>query len=149
METIIKRTLTQLLDLFGAPYDVIGVTDEDGHYRANIETVDPGQIIGTRGGVLHALETLLQHFLWKETGDRVFFSLDVDNYRKQKDEELLERIRENITFMKENGLAEFQLRPMRPYLRRIVHLHIASHYPELTTDSTGEGRDRAVKILYK
>jgi len=149
MEAIIQKALRLLLDQFGAQYDAVGVIEENGHYRANIETMETGLLIGRRGNVLMSLETILKHIIWEQTGEKVFFSLDVDNYRKDRDDKVIATVNEKIDFMKDRGLPELKFQPMNPYTRRMVHLYIASKYPELSTDSVGEGRNRAIKVFYK
>lgn len=149
METIIQKALKILLDKFGADYDCVTVTEESGHYRANIETPDAGRLIGKNGAILNALQILLKNILFHQNAEKLFVTVDVDNYRKDQDEKMLTRVRNTIEMMKEQNLGEIKLNPMKPYLRRLVHLWIANNYPELTTDSEGEGQYRAVKIIYR
>jgi len=149
METIIQKALKLLLDKFGAEYDVVTVTEDSGHYRANIETAHAARLIGRNGSVINALELFLKNILFEQTSEKLFFTLDVDGYKKAKEDALLAKVQKKIEWMKESNLGEMKLWPMAPKIRRIVHLWIASEYPELTTDSDGEGRERAVKVMYK
>ena len=149
METIIQKALKILLDKFGAEYDCVTVMEENGHYRANIETPDAGRLIGKNGAILNALQILLKNILFHQSSEKLFVTVDVDNYRKDQDEKVLARVKSTIEMMKDQNLGEIKLNPMKPYLRRLVHLWIATNYPELTTDSEGEGKYRAVKIIYK
>ena len=149
METIIQKALKLLLDKFGADYDCITVSDENGHYRANIETPDAGRLIGKNGTVLNALQILLKNVLFRQTPEKLFVTVDVDHYKKDQDDKVLEKVRGEIEMMKENNLAEIKLRPMKPYFRRLTHLWISAEYPDLMTDSEGEGFSRAVRVFYK
>jgi len=149
METIIQKALRLLLDYFGAEYDCVTVTDENGHYRANIETSDAGRLIGRGGSVLNALQVLLKNILHNCVEERLFVTVDVDNYKKDQDDRMLKKIKNEIDLMKEHGLREIKLRPMRPYSRRLVHLWISSEFPELSSRSEGEGAMRAVVVFFK
>ncbi|MDH3324320.1 MAG: KH domain-containing protein [Candidatus Peregrinibacteria bacterium] len=149
METIIQKALKILLDKFGVEYDCVAVTDESGHYRANIETPDAGRLIGKNGTVLSALQILLKNILHSQSAEKLFVTVDVDNYRKDQDDRILEKVKGEIEMMQEQNLSEIKLRPMKPYIRRLVHLWIDANYPDLGTDSTGEGMARSVRVFCK
>ncbi|MCF7812151.1 KH domain-containing protein [Candidatus Gracilibacteria bacterium] len=149
METIIQKALKLLLDKYGAPYDCVTVVEENSHYRASIETPDPARLIGRNGTLLNALQIILKNILWKQNEEKAFVTLDVDGYRQDQYERIYQKVESSIDMMKERNLSEIKLNPMKPFLRRLVHLWVAENYPELTTDSVGEGRQRAVRIHYK
>ena len=87
--------------------------------------------------------------MWTQNGEKVFVTVDVDGYRKDQEEKVLSKVKRTIELMKERNLSEMKLYPMSPYFRRVVHVWIAKEYPELTTESTGEGPGRSIKVLYK
>lgn len=149
METIIQKALKILLDKYGANYDCVTVVEENGHYRASIETPDAAKIIGRNGATLNALQTILKNMLWTQNEEKMFVTIDVDGYRQEQYERVYERVKKTIELMKERNLSEVKLDPMRPFTRRLVHLWIAENYPDLSTDSVGEGMDRAVRVHYK
>ncbi len=149
MESIIQKALKLLLDKFGATYDCVMVSEDNGHYRANIETTEPARLIGKNGDTLSALQTLLKNSLYAQNHESVFITVDVDNYRKNKEDKIVEKAKKYIEIMKSENLGEMKLPPMNPYYRRIVHTWIAKERLELTSDSVGEGRDRAVRVFYK
>jgi hypothetical protein len=43
---------------------------------------------------------------------------------------------------------EFDLQPMSAFERRIVHKYLQEHFPELSSDSRGQGEDRHIVISY-
>jgi len=149
METIIQKALKILLDKYGANYDCVTVVEENGHYRANIETPDTAKIIGRNGSILNAIQTILKNILWTQNEEKVFVTIDIDGYRQEQYDRVYDRVEKTIELMKDRNLSEVKLDPMRPFTRRLVHLWIAEKFPELTTDSVGEGDDRAVRIHYK
>ncbi len=149
METIIQKALKRLLDEFGADYLCVTVMEDNGHYRANIETDHAAQLIGRNGKTLSALQVLLKNILWAQNDDKIFVTIDVDGYRKEQEDKVLSRVEKTIDLMKERNLSEMKLHPMSPYFRRVVHTWISATYPELTTESVGEGPSRAIKVLYR
>lgn len=149
METIIQKALRLILDKFGATYDCVMVQEDNGHYRANVETDDAARLIGRNGAVLNAIQILLKNILWEQHAEKMFVSVDVDNYRKEQEERLLDKVKKHIELMQENNLSETKLAPMGPYFRRLIHLWISTNYSELTTESIGEGENRAVRVFYK
>lgn len=149
METIIQQTLKRLLDAYGADYTIVSVVEKNGHYTANIETDTPAVLIGKNGSVISALQILLKSMLFNSAGEKAFVTVDVDGYREAQHQKLYDRVTGYINMMQEQNLGEIKLRPMRPGTRRLVHLWIAETHPELTSDSVGEGMDRAVRIFYK
>ncbi len=149
METIIQKALKLLLDKMGAEYDCVSVGEKDGHYRANIETPEAGRLIGPNGATLNALQILLKNILYHQTSERLFVSVDVDGYRAEQDDRFLNKVQESIEMMQDQNLGELKLSPMKPYLRRLVHLWIPANYPDLTTESVGDGAQRAIKITHK
>ena len=149
METIIQKALKRLLDEFGAEYLCVTVMEDNGHYRANIETDHAAQLIGRNGKTLSALQVLLKNILWAQNDDKIFVTIDVDGYRKEQEDKVLSRVEKTIDLMKERNLSEMKLHPMTPYFRRVVHTWISANYPELTTESVGEGAGRAIKVLYR
>lgn len=149
MESIIQKALKLLLDKFGAEYDLVAVMEENGHYYANIETAEAPRLIGKHGQTINALELFLKQILFSKSEEKIFLTVDVDGYKKQRQAKLFEKVAEKIEWMKENALSELKLWPMGGAQRRAVHLWIANEYNELTTDSIGEGRERAIKVFYK
>jgi len=149
METIIQKALKILLDKYGAQYDCVTILEENGHYRANIETPEPAKLIGRNGAILSALQLVLKNVLWSQNEEKAFVTLDIDGYKQEQYERIYARVKGTIEMMKERGLSEVKLSPMKPFIRRLVHLWIAENYPDLTTDSVGEGLTRAIQVRYK
>ena len=149
MESIIQKALKLLLDKFGANYDVVTVVEENGHYRANIETEHPAKLIGHNGAILNALQAVLKSLLWAKDEEKVFMTIDVDGYRKDQEDRIYKQVQHYIDLLEQQNLSEIKLKPMPPYKRRLVHLWILNNFPKLTTESVGEGRDRAIRVFYK
>ncbi len=149
METIIQKAIKLLLDAYGAQYDLVTVKEKSGHYTANIETDTPARLIGKNGSIINALQILLKSLLFRQSGERVFVTVDVDGYREQQHERVYGRVKEMIGMMRNENLPEITLPPMKPYLRRLVHLWIVDRFHDLTSESVGEDPQRAIRIFYK
>ncbi len=70
--------------------------------------------------------------------------LDVNNYRKKR-EELIVELAKAAARKVAATQAEIALPPMNAYERRLIHAELAER-PDLKTESTGEGKERAVVI---
>ena len=110
----------------------------------NIVTYDARLLIGPRGESLFAIEYLLKRILEKELGEAPKFFLDINGYRFHHVEELKEEAKQ---IAKRGRLyrKELMLKPMAPFERRIIHMTLAE-YPDITTESVGEGERRRVVI---
>jgi spoIIIJ-associated protein len=149
MESIIQKALKILLDKFGAEYDCVRIEEMDGHYRANIETSDPSRLIGKGGETLNALQTLLKNMLYAQNKENIFVSVDVDHYRREKEDRVIAKAEKFIQIMQNENLGEIKLPPMSPYFRRIIHVWVLNNQPEMGSDSVGEEPKRAVRLFYK
>lgn len=149
METIIQKALKIILDKYGVEYDCIRLEEDNEHYYATIETPDPSHLIGRGGGSINALQTVLKNILWAQNEEKVYVTIDVDGYRKDQYEKIYQKVRRSIEMMQERNLPEMTLYPMKPFVRRLVHLWINKNYPELATHSVGEGDKRSIRISYK
>lgn len=101
-------------------------------------------LIGEHGANLAALEYLLKKILQKKYKDLPKFTLDVNEYRVKRLEDLKQDVKaaaKEVRLYKK----EVPLRPMSAFERRIVHLLLAE-YPDITTESVGQDPNRKVII---
>ncbi len=125
------------------------IAEENGHYRASVETPEPSHLIGKNGSLLSAIQTILKVILWQQQEEKIFVTVDVDNYRGQQEDRVYEKAQKIIDLMREQNLSEIKLHPMSPYTRRLVHVWVANNFNDLSTDSVGEGAQRSVRVFYK
>jgi len=144
-----QQLLTQLLQSAG--YEGVEVTveekgDQEWYFNISV-TEEASQLIGHKGEVLVALQQLMRNVFRQqeitEEGDH--FKLDVDSYRSQQEGNVLEMAEKRAKEVLETGTRS-NLPPMSSFFRRIVHIHIKDHFPQLVTESRGVGNDRAVVI---
>jgi spoIIIJ-associated protein len=110
----------------------------------DIEGEDLGILIGRRGGTLAALQYILNLIVAKKVKHRVSLGVDVDGYRRRREQALVTLARRMADRVRGSGRS-VTLEPMPPNERRIVHLTLADD-PAVMTVSIGEGEARKVAI---
>ena len=143
--------LQNLINLMGLEADVNArepVTAGDGlgmiQSVLDVEGEDLGLLIGRRGQTLASLQYLLNLILAKQLGKRVAFGVDVDGYRRRREEALVSLAKRSASRVRSTGRS-VTLEPMPPNERRIVHITLADD-PAVITVSIGEGEARKVAI---
>lgn len=126
----------------------IGVREETGpngeNIVFNIESNESDLLIGQYGVNLRALQHLVRAMARKKAEDKLGFSVDVNDYYRQKMSSLLELAR-SMASQAISDKRPIVLRPMNAYERRIVHMELAEN-KQVKTESIGEGEERKVVI---
>jgi len=128
-------------------------TDEElEHYLVNIKTTDAPLLIGKYGDNLDAFQHLLRLITGKKADElnrRITVLVDVDGYRKRKDDEFVDLARRRAEQVRSSGNS-VKLPPMSGFVRRLVHLELMKpEWDDVMTESVGIGRFRAVMIKQK
>lgn len=110
----------------------------------NIVTDDGRLLIGPRAENLLALEYLIKRLTEKEESQPLRLFLDINGYRLHRVEMLKEDARRTAKKVRLYR-KELVLKPMSSFERRIIHMTLAE-YPDITTESVGEGGGRRVVI---
>ncbi len=110
----------------------------------DVEGEDLGLLIGRRGQTLASLQYLLNLIVAKKINKRVAFGVDVDGYRRRREEALVSLARRTASRVRSTGRS-VTLEPMPPNERRIIHLALADD-PNVITVSIGEGEARKVAV---
>jgi spoIIIJ-associated protein len=110
----------------------------------DVEGDDLGILIGRRGQTLLSLQYLLNLIVGKQAKRRVSFGVDVDGYRRRREEALVGLAKRMAARVRGTGRS-VTLEPMPPNERRIIHLTLADD-PAVMTVSIGEGEARKVAI---
>ncbi|MCC7356437.1 MAG: KH domain-containing protein [Candidatus Doudnabacteria bacterium] len=113
----------------------------------NLHTTDTQSLIGRQGSNLHALQLLVQQMAVKKLsyGNVPHFSIDVDDYRQKRIWFIKEMAKHAAEKVKNTGQA-VTLEPMPNYERRLVHAYIQENFPEMISESTGDGSSRRTTI---
>lgn len=145
---IIKNLTQELLDKM-VDSAVVEVEEEDGMYHVSIKTEEEAPtVIGRHGETIRAIQKILEVMLYKATKDRVSVLINVNDYREKQIERLQYIADQAVEKVNERNSATY-LRGFSSYERRAMHEHIGKKYPELTSYSVGEGRDRRLVIDIK
>ena len=113
----------------------------------NLQSASAKGIIGRRGEVIDALQTLAGAVA--NTGRKSYkrVVVDFENYRERR-EETLQRVAEKFAAKAVRQGRRVRLEPMNPYERRIVHSALMNN-PDVTTHSEGKEPGRFVVITPK
>ena len=143
---IIKTTIEQLLEKMGFSGQVtLAESQDDENVICNIITeTDSNFLIGQYGANLQAIQHLARLMVRKSLPEKIRFTLDVNSYRQQKNQSIIEQARAAAEEALTQRRAIF-MKPMSTYERRIVHLELSKN-PEVSTESTGEGEDRKIVV---
>jgi len=116
-------------------------------YNVTLISNNNSILIGKEGKTLNALQTLVRQIVRNKTNTSIKINLDVSNYKMKKMKNI-ERIVRQVAKEVKTSKVTVSLDPMNSYERRYVHT-IISEYPELETESVGEGKERHITIKYK
>ena len=116
-------------------------------YNVTLISNNNSILIGKEGKTLNALQTLVRQIVRNKTNTSIKINLDVSNYKMKKMKNI-ERIVRQVAKEVKASKVTVSLDPMNSYERRYVHT-IISEYPELETESVGEGKERHITIKYK
>lgn len=104
-------------------------------------------LIGKNGKNMEALNTVVRQAILTETGEFYKFTLDVNDYKEKKQENLL-RLVKSIAREVGKTKIEAKLDPMNSYERRLVHTALVDH-KYVITESVGEEPNRYIIIKPK
>ncbi|MBU2500497.1 hypothetical protein KJ682_04115, partial [bacterium] len=113
-----------------------------GEYRQiRIVTDDSsaGILIGRRGATVDAVEHLVERMASTAHGDRVKMNLDINNYRRRREDSLVDRVADAVDKVLETG-EPIHMEPMNARERRIVHLEAAEAGLTTVTEIDAEGK---------
>jgi spoIIIJ-associated protein len=142
----IKEFAEGILGRMNVEFNSIQVKQEDGCYNVHISgSKDPGFIIGKEGKLLDSLQHLLNQMINKAEKKKFRIRLDVDGYRKRREDALIEKVRSISDKVKQRGKS-ITMEPLHAANRRIVHQFIEKDR-SLQTMTIGEGEIKRVVIL--
>ena len=110
----------------------------------NVKTKEASIFIGKQGLVLGDIQLLLRKTIKKKTNKDYFLNLDIDDYKRYK-EDYLREIAQNTANEAVKDKQEKELLMPSPFDRRIVHLE-SSKRIDVKVESIGEGENRKIII---
>ncbi len=115
-----KTTLEELLKLLHFDNVTISEQQLDDGILLDIETDDPGRLIGRQGKTLSQLQYLLNRMLFQKDRSTPKVTVDIGNYRSQAREALVTKAMEAAEKVRRWGDI-VELEPMNAFERRIIH----------------------------
>ena len=145
-DKIIQKHLNNIFGFIDIDPDI--AIKEDGEaFRIDIEGNNLNYLIGYRGESLDALQYILSHAVYKDHGEWLPLSLDINGYRQNKLDKLEESVKGYVDRARFHQ-KEIRLPPLTPYERRHVHMLI-SDYIDVESESRGDGKNRRLFIIPK
>jgi spoIIIJ-associated protein len=140
-----KAILEKLLTSLGFEATV-NKNDVDGQVFLDVQTNDPGRLIGRQGQTLSELQYITNRLIFKEDPESPKVTLDVGNYRSQQRDALLQKAMEAAEKVRRWGDI-VELEPLNAFDRRIVHNALKDD-PTIETHSVEvEGTDKKAILL--
>jgi len=135
--------LRELLEAMGVDAEV-ALEDRPGMENVDVVGADLGALIGRGGENLVALQQVVSAITSKRVGRSVHVPVDIEGYRRRREEQLREIAQRVASRVRASGQA-VTLEPMLAYERRIVHLSVQGQ-AGLKTESVGMEPNRRVVI---
>ena len=145
-ESIIFETARDFFENIGI-VPQIAISQDQEYYTLQIDTDNPGLLIGYRGDNLSAIQHLLGLHVKHKTGKWHKLIVNVGDYREQR-QQTLEQLAQNAAQRVEFSGEPYLFHNLTPPERRVVHMALQEH-PAVTTQSQGEGRSRQLAIIPK
>lgn len=143
----IKKIAEDLIRKIAPEAQITVLPQSDATIRIEAKVDDSQALIGQGGETLLAIQHLLRVILRKSSGEPRYIDLDINDYKKTRNEYLKELA---ISAANEVALAkrEVALAPMNAYDRRVVHMELKQR-EDIVTESRGLGADRKVVVKPK
>jgi len=145
--TIKKETLELLSKIIDKPD--IEINEDEGVFNIIIKTEEEAPVvIGRHGETIRAIQKLLEVILYKKLGESVEILVNVNDYRERQTEKIHQIVEKYISKTKDTNSSSY-IKGFSSYERKLAHEYITENYPELTSYSEGEGRERKLIIDLK
>lgn len=144
IKTATKELLTKMINTFD-----VEVQEDEGIYQILIKTEDEAPtVIGRHGETIRAIQKILEVILFKQFNEPLSILVNVNDYR-EKQKERLEGLANQFAEKAKETKEPAYIRGLSSYERKMIHEYITSNYPDLTTYSIGEGKDRQLVVNLK
>ncbi len=141
IQTEAETLLKKIIDRFE-----VAVEEDNEMFYVTIKTDEEAStVIGRHGETIRAIQKILEVILYKTLGESVSILINVNDYR-EKQRERLEQLATEMAERAQQTQKPTHVRGLSSYERKIVHEFVTDAYPDLTTYSVGEGRDRHLVI---
>jgi spoIIIJ-associated protein len=142
--TTAQEVLQEMLRLMGVEATV-EITMGSETSKLNVKGEDLGVLIGRRGEKLASLQHLVNLIVAKREGQWHRITVDVENYRGRREEQLRDVAERAAKRVAQSGKI-IQLEPMPAVERRIVHMALVEN-TQVRTQSVGVEPNRRIVVL--
>ncbi len=143
-QNTIKTETEELLKKMINQFEV-EVQEQEGIFQIIIKTEEASTVIGRHGETIRAIQKILEVMLYKKFGEPVDLLVNVNDYREKQTEKLTQ-MAESAAKKAQEEKTEVTLSSLSAYERKVIHEFITKSYPDLSSYSVGEGRDRQLII---
>jgi spoIIIJ-associated protein len=140
----IKETTKDFFEKATFEVEMELLPQEDLTLPISLNVEDPQILIGEGGQTLNEIQRLLKAILKRKIKEPFYIDLDINGYKKKKNEYLKEvarSIADEVSLTKK----ERALSPMPAHERRVIHLEL-SERTDIVTESVGQEPERKVVI---
>lgn len=139
-----KKIVKQLLENLSIKTQKISVKEKEGIIDVNIKSDDSSLLIGRNGENIFSLQLLLNIMTYKKIGEWQKISLNINDWRQQR-EEYLTKMASNLAQRAKFSGKQVYLPYLNSQDRRIIHMYLAD-FSGISTSSEGEGNNRRMVI---
>ena len=140
-----KKSLSNVKIDENIEYDI---KEENGNtIYVNIKGEEAKFLIGYRGEVLNALQTIFVAVAGKNIEEKIHVNVDILGYREKRRkvlEDLAQRVAKTVITRKKSVTLE----PMTAFERKIIHTKLQDN-EKVKTESIGEGEHRRIVVSLK
>lgn len=127
----------------------VDVEEDNGVFQVIIKTDEEvSTVIGRHGETIRAIQKILEVILYKQFGEAVEILVNVNDFRERQ-KERLEILASEYAEKTQTSHNPSFIRNLSSYERKLIHEYVTKNYPELTTYSIGEGRERRLVVDMK
>lgn len=118
-------------------------------YRIDCRADDARMLIGRNGQTLDALQFVVRQMCKTNAIEDGPFVVDVLDYRTRRKKNMEEQAKEGAVAVLNGDTERYDLNPASPYERRLIHNYLQENFPELSSQSEGQGPDRHIVISFE
>jgi len=146
----IERTQSYLAEIvrdMGIVASIRRTEDEEGNIVFEVNGKELGVFIGRRGQTMDAVQTLVNVYANRISGEHLRIVIDAERFRERR-KKTLQDLSLRLANQVVRTRKEVVLEPMSPLERRIIHYQLQNH-PKVKTFSKGDEPNRRIVITLK
>jgi spoIIIJ-associated protein len=141
---VLEKLTTDLLRRAGFPSRCEVKPGDYWQVKVTTDEASAGMLIGRHGATIDAIEHLIERMASQATGGRVNMNFDINNYRRRREDRLVQRGQEAAQRVKRDG-REIHFEAMSARERRIIHMEVAQ-VPGLRTFTVADESGKHVVV---